>query len=65
MAKNSNMIAAKKAKNDEFYTQLPDISAELTHDEYLEAFKNKWIYCNCDNPEISQFFTFFCLNFVR
>ena len=59
------MIAAKKAKNDEFYTQLSDISAELTHQEYLNEFRGKWIYCNCDNPEISQFYRFFVLYFQK
>ena len=59
------MIAAKKAKNDEFYTQLSDISAELTHQEYLNEFRGKWIYCNCDNPEISQFYRFFVLYFQQ
>lgn len=65
MARNSNLTNAKKAQNDEFYTQLSDIAAELTHPEYVQEFRGKYVYCNCDNPEISQFFTFFCLNFVH
>lgn len=65
MAKNKNMIAAKVAKNDEFYTQLADINSELTHPEYINEFRGKHIYCNCDNPEISKFSEFFILNFTH
>lgn len=57
MAKNSNLTAAKKAKNDEFYTQRKDIEAELRH--YAEHFKDKVVYCNCDDPEKSEFWKFF------
>lgn len=42
--KNSNLIHAKKAKNDEFYTQLSDIENELRH--YKAAFKGKTVLCN-------------------
>jgi hypothetical protein len=63
MAKNSNLHAAKSAKNDEFYTQLSDIEKELNH--YNEFFKGKVVYCNCDNPKESNFFKFFSLNFER
>lgn len=41
MAKNSNLSAAKKAKNDEFYTQLTDIEKELVH--YKEQLRGKII----------------------
>lgn len=54
---NSNLVAARKAKNDEFYTQLPDIEAELQH--YTEHFRGKTIYCNCDDPEWSNFWRYF------
>ena len=57
MAKNSNLTAAKKAKNDEFYTQRADIEAELQH--YAEHFRGKIVYCNCDDPESSEFWKFF------
>ena len=40
MVKNSNLSSAKKQKNDEFYTQLTDVSKELMH--YKEHFKKKW-----------------------
>lgn len=39
---------AKKAKADEFFTQLADIENELKH--YKEHFKNKIVFCNCDDP---------------
>ena len=57
MAKNSNLTAAKKAKNDEFYTQRADIEAELSH--YADHFRGKTVYCNCDDPEESEFWKFF------
>ena len=58
---NKNLAKAKKTKNDEFYTKLTDIEKELKH--YREHFKNKIIFCNCDNPERSNFWKFFELNF--
>lgn len=66
-AKNSNLIKAKKAKNDEFYTQLSDIEKELSHYP-IETFKNKVIYCPCDsvdmsNGYISNFAIYFYNNF--
>lgn len=59
--KNSNLHAAKKAKCDEFYTQLTDIEKELCH--YKEQFRDKVVYCNCDDARHSNFFKFFSLNF--
>lgn len=59
--KNSNLIHAKKAKNDEFYTQLSDIENELRH--YKEAFKGKTVLCNCDDPRVSNFTRYFLYNF--
>ena len=56
-----NLNTAKKNKEDEFYTQLDDINKELQH--YKKHFKNKIIYCNCDDPRISNFFKYFSLNF--
>ena len=58
---NSNMYKAKKAKNDEFYTQIGDIEKELLH--YKEQFNNKVVFCNCDDPETSHFWKYFDLNF--
>lgn len=61
MAKNSNLHAAKNAKNNEFYTQLSDIENELRH--YKDHFKGKTIFCNCDDPTWSNFWKYFHLNF--
>ncbi len=61
MAKNSNLHAAKAAKNDEFYTQLTDIEKEMSH--YKSHFKDKIIFCNCDDPTWSNFWRYFHLNF--
>lgn len=58
---NTNLGAAKKAKNDEFYTRMEDIQVELAH--YRHHFKNKTVLCNCDDPYESNFFTYFALNF--
>lgn len=60
---NKLLNQAKKAKKDEFYTQLSDISNELKH--YRKHFKDKVVYCNCDDPRISNFFQYFALNFER
>ena len=59
--RNKNLRKAKKEKNDEFYTQLTDIEKELVH--YKEQFKDKIIFCNCDDPECSNFWKYFYLNF--
>lgn len=61
MAKNSSLHRAKREGNDEFYTQLVDIENELRH--YKKHFKNKIIFCNCDDPEESNFFRYFAFNF--
>ena len=52
---------AKKNKADEFYTQMPDIEAELRH--YKEHFRGKVVLCNCDDPYESNFFKYFAMNF--
>jgi hypothetical protein len=52
---------AKRNKADEFYTQLPDIEAEMRH--YKEQFKGKIVLCNCDDPYESNFFKYFAMNF--
>lgn len=58
---NKNLRQAKRAKNDEFYTQLVDIERELKH--YRTHFKGKVVYCNCDDPTVSNFFKYFSNNF--
>ncbi len=61
MSDNKNLREAKKAKKDEFYTQLVDIELELKH--YKEFLKNKIVFCNCDDPYESNFFKYFAINF--
>jgi len=58
---NKALNKAKKAKQDEFYTRLEDIEEELRH--YKPHFRNKVVYCNCDDPYESNFFRYFVLNF--
>lgn len=61
MANTSKKLQdAKSAKRDEFYTRLSDIEKELVH--YRRQLKGKTILCNCDDPETSNFFTYFVLN---
>jgi len=60
---NKNLCKAQKVKNDEFYTQLTDIEKELKH--YSDHFKNKIVFCNCNDPEESNFWKYFELNFVK
>lgn len=62
-AQNALLNEAKKAKKDEFYTQLSDISNELKN--YRKHFKDKVVYCNCDDPRVSNFFQYFALNFEK
>ena len=60
-ATNELLQKAKKSKSDEFYTQLSDIESELQH--YKSHFENKVVYCNCDDPQNSNFFNYFASNF--
>lgn len=58
---NNNLKKARAGKNDEFYTELTDIEKELRH--YKQHFKDKVVFCNCDDPRISNFFHYFSYNF--
>lgn len=64
---NRGLGAAKAAKKDEFYTQYVDIQKEI--EAYLEydpnTFREKVVYCNCDDPFESNFFKYFAANFNR
>lgn len=62
-ASNKLLQKAKKSKSDEFYTQLSDIERELYH--YEKHFLGKVVYCNCDDPQLSNFFKYFVENFHR
>jgi len=60
-ATNKLLQKAKKSKSDEFYTQLCDIESELQY--YRPHFKDKVVFCNCDDPRVSNFFKYFVNNF--
>jgi hypothetical protein len=60
---NNSLNRAKDAKQDEFYTQLADVERELRH--YKKHFKGKVVYCNCDDPRVSNFFHYFSYNFEK
>ena len=61
MQDNKPLGRAKDQKKDEFYTQLVDIENELRH--YKRHFEGKVVYCNCDDPWVSNFFRYFSHNF--
>lgn len=64
--KNASLTAARRAKNDEFYTQWKDIEREIN--AYLEfdpdVFRGKTVLLPCDDPEWSNFAKFFALHFM-
>lgn len=61
---NVDLINANRAKKDEFYTQYSDIAAEIsTYDDAV--FYDKTVYCNCDNPNSSNFWSYFFDHFEK
>lgn len=66
-SKNSNLSQAKRAKNDEFYTQYHDIKKEMQAylDYNPDVFRNKTILLPCDDPDWSNFTKYFAQNFER
>ena len=60
---HSLLKKAKMNKNDEFYTQFLDIESEMKH--YKSHFKNKIVFCNCDDARVSNFFNYFVANFAE
>lgn len=67
MASTKKLNKAKSAKIDEFYTQYDTIEKEII--PYFEydnnIFREKIIYCPCDNPKYSMFVKFFKDNFDK
>lgn len=63
---NGSLSAAKKARQDEFYTQWPAVEREMN--AYLEydpdVFRGKTLLLPCDDPEWSNFTKFFALHFA-
>ena len=57
MSNNGNLAMARRVKDDEFYTGRSDIEAELRY--YADHFRGKTVYCNCDDPAMSEFWAFF------
>jgi hypothetical protein len=60
---NNNLHIAKNDKKDEFYTSYNDIAIEIAN--YSHHFKNKIVFCNCDNPDTSNFYRYFNYNFTK
>lgn len=60
---NSNLHSSRAGKTDEFYTQISLIEKELRH--YKAFFQGKTVFCNCDDPEESNFWKYFELNFEQ
>ena len=58
-----NLMHAKENKENEYYTLLGDIKVELNN--YEDFFKDKIVFCNCDDPYESNFFKYFAMNFNR
>lgn len=63
MPQNDKLHSARSTKDDEYYTQYTDIEDEMQH--YKPHFKNKTVYCNCDNPDKSNFTRYFMDNFTE
>lgn len=63
MADTKGLQGAQRAKKDEFYTALEDISAEIKY--HRKSFKDAIVFCNCDDPFESNFFKYFALNFNK
>lgn len=63
MPGNSNLQMSKAGKTDEFYTQISLVENELKH--YEKYFLDKVVFCNCDDPEYSNFWLYFQMNFYR
>lgn len=61
MGRNATLNLAARAKNDEFYTQMDDIVREMNY--YRHHFMGKVVYCNCDDPRVSNFFKYFSRQF--
>lgn len=61
MAGNSNFLDSQRNKEDEFYTKLDMIENELKY--YRTHFKDKTVFCNCDDPKESNFWKYFAMNF--
>ena len=64
---NTNLNNARAAKKDEFYTQFYDIESEMEAclDHNPDVFRGKTVLLPCDDPEWSNFTTYFAQNFEK
>ena len=60
-AKTHHLRRAYERRNDEYYTAMADVEAELKH--YSRHFKGKVVHCNCDDYRVSNFYKYFKDNF--
>ena len=58
---NNTVNSARQTRRDEFYTEYSDVEKELSH--YSKHFKDKTVFCNCDDPSWSAFWQYFFNNF--
>lgn len=63
MKNNKYKKANKELIDDEFYTRMEDIEAQLPL--FKEHFKDKIIYLNCDDSRWSNFYKFFYEHFIE
>ena len=54
---NRNLLKAKQARNDEFYTRYEDIEKEVVH--YWPKLRGRIVYCPCDDYRWSNFVKYF------
>lgn len=64
---HENLVVARRAKSDEFYTQYQDIEKEMNAylDYDKDVFRDKTVLLPCDDPEWSNFTKYFAQNFER
>lgn len=60
---NKDLHTARANAADEFYTGYEDVEAEMSL--YGDYFRNKHVYCPCDNAEHSNFYKYFKNNFEK
>lgn len=61
--KHGSLHAAKRVKNDEYYTLYEDVADEV--ERYAAQFRGKSVYCNCDDPRVSAFAAYFTEHYER
>lgn len=59
---NENLRRADRVQDDEYYTMYSTISNTIP--KFRDQFKDKVVYCNCDDPNWSNFYKYFHSNFA-